>query len=125
SKRAKEPFVACADEKIGAKSCDVDGDCAAALADVEKKQYALLVAGFGEARNVQHGTIVEADVADGDEASARRERRDDIVDGEKLFLRCYHFDANAFALLHRQPRGVLQRKFGARSDAFVAWLPRE
>ena len=96
-----------------------------ALADVEKKQCALLVAGFGEARNVQHGAVVEADVADGDEASARSERCDDIVGGHKLFLRRDHFDANAFALLHRQPRGVLQRKFPARGDNFVAGLPRE
>src|SRR5439155_25655868 len=63
SKRAEEPFVAGADEEIGDKSYDVDGDGAAALADVEKKQCALPVAGFGEARNVQHGDVVEADVA--------------------------------------------------------------
>src|SRR5262249_1956352 len=119
----KEPFVTGTDEEVGVELADVHGNRAAALADVEEKEGALGVAGFGNASSVEQRAVVVANMADGYEARFRSECGDDVVGGEEAIAGRDDLELDAFALLHGQPSGVLEREFAVSSDDFVAGIP--
>src|SRR5262249_41630612 len=76
-----------------------------------------------EPGTVNHRAVVVADVADGYQPRFWRERGDQVVRGKKAILRTNDLQADAFAVDHRLPGGVLQREFAFGSDDLIAAMP--
>src|ERR1700736_590728 len=80
---AEEPFVSGANQKIGAERFYVQRHCATTLADVQKQQRTLGMAGGGNTRGVKERSVIKAHQTGGNETGARGNSGDEIVGGNK------------------------------------------